>query len=261
MPGFTFLLPPTRGDQPERRAEAWDALRSRGCIGVRRAASYEAMVTELGSGGVQVAWAPPLLCARTERDGGRVILQCVRGGSRSYRSALFTRVDGGVTLDTLSGRTVAWTDRESMAGHLLPRAFLQSRGVSPPVTFARQLFLGSLQACVRAVLEGQADLSSGYASVRAARRTRHGHEDVAGPRAHELLVLGYTEECPHDGVVLSPALAPAEADALETRFGELMQDPTAGPLLSRALEVDHLMPAAPGAFRRVLALVGEDPAA
>ena len=50
------------------------------------AESYGALIEDFRSGRVDAAWAPPLVCAEVEREGGRHLVQFERGGSTRFRA-------------------------------------------------------------------------------------------------------------------------------------------------------------------------------
>jgi ABC-type phosphate/phosphonate transport system substrate-binding protein len=258
---WRFALPPSSGDDRVREAQVRTALSSIGCGSVHAALNYDTLVKDLVSGKVDVAWAPPLVCAQIESAGGRVLLRATRGGTHSYRAVLFARVDRDLTLGDLQGKNAGWIDRQSMSGFVLPRGLLRARGMVPEELFAHERFLGSFAACVQAVLDGKVDISSTYASGEAVRHPRLGFVELAGARAGELIDLAYSVDCPNDGIVLSPRLVEDE-DAFTHAFENLRRDSPPGRVLAAALEVDdfHVPPA--GSYQSLLThLADPDPEA
>jgi len=222
-----------------------------GCGSVRTALTYSALMTDLLDGNVDVAWAPPLVCARVEPLGGRVMLRAVRGGSNSYRAALFTRGADAPGMVGIKGLRAAWLDQRSMSGYVLPRSVLREHGWNPDTCFSRQKFLGSYQACVEAVLNGKVDVSSTYATGANANPQRVGWMSLAGGRVGELTPLAYSEECPNDGVILSPAVSAADAAALTAAFQTLVSDQATCRRLAAALDVDGFDVPPPGTYARL----------
>src|SRR5271163_1951347 len=86
----------------------------------------ERLVEAARSGRVDAVWAPPLACARLEALGARVLARAVRHGALDSRAVLVTRADGPQELSALPGTRVAWVDRASLAGYLLPAAALRA---------------------------------------------------------------------------------------------------------------------------------------
>lgn len=250
---WTFALPPSVNAQSDRVSSLRAVLGPLGCGFIAPSSSYEELAGMLERGDVHAAWAPPLVCARVERAGGRVVLQCSRGGSSVYRSALFSRRGITLSAESLTGKRAAWVDRKSLSGYLLPVSLLRGAGIQPEKVFREQLFLGSFAKCVDAVLDGRADVSSCFASPTAARSTRVGFMQLAGNRLNELVVLAYSDECPHDGVALSPALNAVEADALTQKLVSVSRDPE----FLHGMDAEGMEVPPPGLFQDLLRHVGE----
>jgi phosphonate transport system substrate-binding protein len=225
-------------------------------VAVAVAASYDALAADMQAGRAQVAWAPPFVCARLEAAGARVLLRGLRRGTSSYRAALVCKAGAGLTLDTLQGTTVAWSDRDSTGGYLLPVAFLKGQKLDPVRLFAQQLFTGSYQAAVQAVLEGRAQVASIFvppASVEGADfRTWLGA--VAPGRERELELVAYTDEAPNDGVVVQPTLPAETVEALEKALMGLAGTPTGERLLKELFRADGFEPAPRNAYRALYRL-------
>lgn len=237
-PSWKFSLPPSGHDERAREEQAYKALSTIGCGSVCTALSYTSLVSELRTGRVDAAWAPPLVCSQLETAGGRVLLRAKRSGAVAYRSVLFARQEGGWSLDKLDGARAGWMDRQSMAGYILPRSLLRSRGLDPDKLLSQQRFLGSYPACVQAVLDGRVDVSASYASASNVAPVRWGFAEAAGPRSTELVALGYSVDCPNDGIVLSPRVHSDEVDEFARAFDRLLRHGGWGSLLAEALEVD-----------------------
>jgi len=218
--------------------------------------SYDHLTEQLLSGAVQAAWAPPLVCARVEKAGGRVVVQGVRGGTASYRSVLFARRGLLLSTQALQGRTAAWTDRHSMGGYVLPTALLRGVGIHPDRVFAEQLFVGTYEGCVKAVLDGRAHVSGCYASSAAAQTARMGFLRIAKAHVDELTVLAYSGECPHDGIALSPNLSAEDKDGLTAAFVRLVENPEEGRALARALDWDGLKIPDSGTYQDLARYIG-----
>src|SRR3712207_5762021 len=96
MPGPLALklgLPPSLGREPswEMARELALSLHASGFSLVIPFKTYEELERAVRSGAVDVAWGPPIVCARVEAGGGTVFLRGVRGDERTYRSAIVAR--------------------------------------------------------------------------------------------------------------------------------------------------------------------------
>jgi ABC-type phosphate/phosphonate transport system substrate-binding protein len=250
---FRLGLPPSLGREPswELARELAALLDHAGFSTVIPCKSYEDLEQQLFSGGLDVAWGPPIVCARVEAAGGAILLRGVRGEERSYRSALVARAQDVFDLDTLDhGRfrpRAAWVDRSSVGGYLLARAHLRRLGVAIDRAFLQQSMLGSYAACIDALLGFETDLSALFVGAQ-------GLEPLWGAKAKRLKVLAYTEEVPNDGVVLSPALPAERAALLRERLDKVLAAPGLRKQVTSMLNVGDFDEPPPGTYAPVLKL-------
>ena len=243
---FRFAVTASMGVQTAKeRGQRFEAYLTR-ALGklteVSVAPNYEEVGKELLDGRIDAAWAPPFVCARVEAMGLRVLVRGVRRGSHTFRAALVTRAGSPLTLESLptAGARVAWTDRDSTAGYLLPVAFLKAKKLDPAKVFSAQDFTGSYRASLEAVLEGRAQLAGTFApSADTGASFVDDAELVVPGRARELQLVAYTDEAPNDGVVVSSRLAPETVSALEHALTALHQSPEGKALLAEAFRVER----------------------
>lgn len=200
---------------------------------------YEALTEALRRGDVDAAWAPPLVAARAEALGARVLVRPLRRGSVRSRSALLVRADSPLQLETLGGSIAAWVDRTSVAGHLLPVAWLRERGLDPGRLFGQQLFLGSYQASLEALLGGEADVAALFAPPEG-DDLRQTVEEVAPGRAQDVRVLACTMPALHDAWVAAPHISMLEALRLERGLLAVRELPEGTALLRDVVRADRL---------------------
>jgi phosphonate transport system substrate-binding protein len=180
------------------------------------ASAYEQMARDLLSGKVDAAWAPPFVCARIEAMGVRVLVRGIRNGASTYRSAVVCRNDSTLTLDALQGAKAAWSDRDSVAGYLLPIAHLRGLGLTPSRCFARQDFVGSFRKALEVVHAAQADLTGIFApAARSGSPDLTGLQELWPEMATAFRVLAFSDEAPNDGVAVSMSLSPSVASFFE----------------------------------------------
>ena len=260
MSDWRFALPPSLGKEPVRaRARQFAALLyEAGFETVWPQETYSSLEDRLLSGEAHAAWGPPLICARIEAAGGAVALRGIRYGAATYRSVLLCRAEDKMELANL-GRMrrrprAVWVDESSMGGYLLPRAHLRQLGVDPTAAFFDERMLGSYDAALKAVLEGEADLTACFAPAASANRPAAGYVELCGFRAIELRVLGYTAECPNDAVVLSPRLEGPIYDQIRSALRRLVADPGSRRSLAEAFEVDGFDEPPGGSYQPLLRL-------
>jgi phosphonate transport system substrate-binding protein len=200
---------------------------------------YDALTDAIRRGEVDAAWAPPLVAARAEALGARILARPLRRGSVRSRSALLVRTDSPLQLETLPGTTAAWVDRASLAGHLLPMAWLRERGVETGKLFGQQLFLGSYQACIEALLDGQAEVAPLFAPPEG-HDLRQAVEEVAPGRAADLRVLACTMPALHDAWLVGPQVLLPDALRLERGLLSMRELPEGTALLRDVLRAERL---------------------
>jgi phosphonate transport system substrate-binding protein len=132
------------------------------------ATDYTALIEALRSGQIDFAWLPPFSFVKAEQvAGARVLLKAVRHGRAVYYSAIITRSDNPYRrIEDLKGKNVAWVDPSSTSGHIFPKAALiVHKKIDPDSFFARQVFAGSHDALVLAVLNGTVDAGATYCNT------------------------------------------------------------------------------------------------
>lgn len=252
--GYRFALPPSLGDRMVKALAIRfaDVLFDAGFSTVVPTRSYAELEQLLLSGAADAAWGPPIVCARVEEAGGRVVLRAVRYGAVTYRAVLLCRADDPLDLRTVGrdGRVprAVWVDRWSMGGYILPRHHLRTRGFDVDRILDDHRMLGSYKACLDEVLELEADVTSTFANRRGL-----GYQEICGDRADELRTLGYTDESPNDGVVLSPRLVGPVAEALVGGLYRLIAQPASLAVLAETFAVDGFDQPPAGTYSPLLA--------
>ena len=217
MGAIQILFPPSLGaDEAQRRADrVAEALAERleRPVEADIALSYEELSRRILSADVEVAWAPPALCA----DAGsavRTVFKVVRAEGAGYRAALICRRDAALHLSDLAGKKAAWVDPLSTAGHRLPAAHLRRQGVAPEKVLRGQVYVGSYRAALEAVATGNADFCSIYTSAPNEASVLRSLSEVGSGFAETLAPFAYTDPSPGDGLVLTRRLSEADAQRL-----------------------------------------------
>lgn len=203
--------------------------------------SYAALIEDFRAGKVDAAWAPPLVCAQVEADGGRRLVQFERGGSTTFRSAFVCRANHRLRLDALEHVSVAWVARESASGYLLPRQHLEKHGVDLSKAFGGELFAGSFAAALEALIAGKVQLTTVFASPENAATARSGLDSLPPSLRNELEVIGYSEEAPNDGIVVAASIPEAMFQLMRARLTTSHEDPSARDGLKAIFDADRLV--------------------
>lgn len=255
-----LLFPPSLGElRATARAELLESWFGRWLgekVTVSVAETYAELETRLVAAEVDLAWAPPLLCAKIE-TGVRAILKAVRAGRSTYRAALVSRDEQKLspTAAALTGRKAVWVDPLSAGGYLLPTAYLRAQGVDPDVTFAQQSFLGSYRAALRAVLLGEADVAPIYTADDTEESVRASMSECIGPERARLAPFAFTAEAPNDGLVVTEKMSRPAAETFVRRLAPFGVDAHSPNLLLAVLAADRLERAAPNEYAAFAATV------
>jgi phosphonate transport system substrate-binding protein len=204
------------------------------------AASYPELATMLVSGGAEIAWAPPFVCARVESGGGRALVRAVRGGSSTYRSALLCREGESLEARTMENLVGAWVDRDSTSGYLLPQAWLRRLGVDLARAFRVERFVGSFEDAAREVASGMADVTATYAAAATATRQYLGPDSLSAEMRAKLKVFAFTDEVPNDAIVASPLLPHTTTVVLRRKLASMAKNDANRPTLRQVFDAESL---------------------
>ena len=212
-----FLFPPSLGD-PKARARAellGDALTKRleRDFSVEIAPSYEALEREITGATAGLAWAPPIVCARS-LSAVRVVLRAVRGGRSTFRAAMVCRASDPLDARSLRGKRAAWVDPMSTSGYALALAWMRSVGVDPDRTLSAQRFHGSFRAALLAVVEHEADVSSIFVHRDELEGALATLTELLGPLAGSLAPFALTPESPTDAILVTKRVGATVAEQL-----------------------------------------------
>lgn len=199
------------------------------------ATSYRELVGALENGELGMAWLPPLATIDVdERRLGSPLAIPSRRGSSSYHAALVVRRGGPKSLAELEGRRVAWVQRDSAAGYLVPRVNLAGQGFDVLRFFSREIFVHEHNRVIDAVAGGDADVGATYCHLGEGGRVVSGSWlDADGRALRPLEALATFGPIPNDALVGSNALPAAARSALARWL--LALDPRARDLFARLL--------------------------
>ncbi len=131
------------------------------------ATDYTALIEALRSGRIDFAWLPPFSYVKAEKIAdAKVLLKAVRRGRAAFYSAIITRADKNIkSVQDLKGKNIAWVDPSSTSGHIFPKANLMTKfNIDPDEYFGKQIFAGSHDSLVLAVLNGTVDAGATFAN-------------------------------------------------------------------------------------------------
>lgn len=217
--------------------------------------SYDALAAMVDLHKVDVAWLPPIPFMGLEH--AKLAIPLVSHSRDASRAVLVARKASGVgSVADLVGKRVAWVDPLSASGYVLPRIELESLGIDPRVAFASQRFCLSHEECVRAVLDGHADVAGTYAGVNAAGRVVKGSWwRIPGADA-ALAVVATFGPVPADVTAARSDVDAAVRDRL-TRALLAMSGDASAPLVREVFGVDAFVPYVHGDYETLRAAMAD----
>jgi ABC-type phosphate/phosphonate transport system substrate-binding protein len=168
------------------------------------AATYADLASDVRAGKIGLAWMPPIPSIALEDEGvAAPIAIPSRQEGTTYHAALITRRAAGKTIADLRGKRVAWVDRGSAAGYLVPRMHVASLGFDVATFFASEAFALSHLGVVDAVVNGTADVGATFCSLdqRTRRITTAGWTTADGATLRPVEVLATIGPIPNDAIV------------------------------------------------------------
>ncbi len=167
--------------------------------------TYRELVGKVECGEVMLAWMPPVLALELDdRAIAHPLAVPIRSGLATYRTALIVRDRVPANIKELKGMRMAWVDRESSSGYIVPRLHLASLGCELATFFSQESFHLSHIAVVDAVASGRADVGATFYSVDASGKiTSAGWTDHDGRTIRSVKVAANAGPIPNDMVVVS----------------------------------------------------------
>jgi phosphonate transport system substrate-binding protein len=173
---------------------------------------YTGLIEALGSGQADIAMLPPFAgMLAQERYGVETILISERDGEARYRAQWMT-ADADLceeppapgpngllgclaSIQNVRGKVVGFTDPTSTSGYLFPALQLLDAGIDPEEDI-RSVFVGSHDAAVIALLNGDVEIAVSYDDVRTYSTIRNEYPDID----QTVLPFNYSDWIPNDGV-------------------------------------------------------------
>ncbi len=88
-------------------------------------------------------------------------------GDVGYIAEIITGASTGIaSLADVAGRSVCWTNPNSLAGYKVPRLMLLAEGINPQTDLAAETEAGTTDSVVRAVYEGDCEVGAVYVGAR-----------------------------------------------------------------------------------------------
>jgi phosphonate transport system substrate-binding protein len=242
---LTFALGPVLDEEDDELATRFarrlsDALSHP--VELAFGSSYAEVADLVASGRAHLAWLPPAVFVRAERQGALLLAAVERSHGHGYRGVLFVPSSSPIREPSaLASTRVAWVDPDSCAGYLFPRLALLQEGLTPDALFREQSFRGSHGSVVHAVMRGEADVGATFGHTAEDGRTL----TIAGwypwLGASGMRAVLVSKSIPPDVICASSAL---DADAIDdVREALLSLHESSAALLDEIFGGPRLVPA------------------
>ena len=150
-------------------------------------------------------------------------------GSSTYHGYLFARKDSGIkSVKDMKNKRMAFVDKATTAGYIFPLAYLKENGITDTEHFFRdEIFTGSHDAAIKAVLDRKADIG-------AAKNTVYDREKLLDPRiGSELIIIAKSSSVPSNGLCVRSDLNDSLKNKLRTVLLSLHTDPAGDKVLKQ----------------------------
>lgn len=239
--GLPPSLPADREIPLARELAAYLSKQTTLPVEARVAAGYGELAASLADDSFDLAWLPPLEVARLcGQSAAEVLLTAVRGGLTEYSGVIASLPGSGVTCAAeLEGKRIAWVDRRSASGYLMPAAELAKMSVrtSGPPTYA-----GSHAAAVRMLLEGEVDAAATYCNFDGGESGEPiGSGWAAAGYNGPVTIVLRSGPIPGDAVVASPGVSTGVRLAVRAEMARMHSDPEGGRLIAELFGADRFI--------------------
>lgn len=211
---------------------------------------YADLVDALKSGKVQFAFFPPFSFVKAETTAdAKLLLKAVRRGRDQYYSAIITHSDSGILkTEDLKGKSMAWVDESSAAGHLIPKdELIRKNKINPDTFFGKQSFLHTHDALVMAVLEKKVDAGATWVNnTDASRGAWHLYLRRNPEQLSQIRVIHISDPLPGDALSTTNSLWKKKRAMVEkvTKVLQRMGEALDGQQILRDLYgIDKMVPA------------------
>jgi len=133
-------------------------------VNLQSAGDYAGVITAMQHKHVDIAYfGPKSYVEAAKRAGAEAVATEVdaESGLPGYNGIIITKKGSGLkTLESIKGKTWAFTDSNSTSGTLVPTVMFSKKGINPQKYFSKVLYSGGHEASILAVKAGKVDAAS-----------------------------------------------------------------------------------------------------
>ncbi len=215
----------------------------------RNAESYEDLERDIAVGRIDIAWLPPMVYARLERDGIAQALLARHLSGPVFWSAMITSSRSRIErLDQIVGTRIAWVDPLSASGYLVARMGLRVSGIEPRTAFSQQFFAGSHAEAVNAVLQGRADVAATFVHIDGTGNVTRGAWDEIGVPSDRIRVLAILGAVPPDVLAARTTVPENLQNDVAAAVVAMARDPQLGDVVDAVFGTRQFAPGSNAAY-------------
>jgi phosphonate transport system substrate-binding protein len=217
------LAPTLGGDQVMRQfIPIRDYLKTALGVDVRLevTADYESLIRKSINSEVDISLLPPysyVQVAEKKPDINLLASVLYLGRTRYSGFILVRSSDPAVSLKDLKGRRIAFVDKYSTSGYLLPKHAFESQGISIDSDFSKVIFAGSHAAALDLLAKGEVDAAATSSEMLGLYR----REKLHSAKAHRpglVRILYKTGQLPYDALCATDSVPKSALKKIAAAF-------------------------------------------
>jgi phosphate/phosphite/phosphonate ABC transporter binding protein len=204
---------------------------------------YRTLMECLLLGDVDIAWMPPITFSKAMARGAGLVAATRRQGRSGYHGVIFCKEECDIhSPSDLSGRSIAWVDRDSASGYVMPKARLMEIFESTELPFSNESFMGSHRAVCDAVFQGWTDAGCTYAVYNEGEFVRGAWSELSDTPDDKVRVVVHTKEIPAEVIAHRPGLPPTLVANISEVFCRLEESEDGKEVLEKVFAADGFDP-------------------
>jgi len=132
-------------------------------VELKKSSDYAAVIAGMQFGHIDCAYFGPKSYVEAARraKAEALVIEVGQDGSKGYKGTIITKADSGLkSIESLKGKTWAFTDPNSTSGTLVPSVHFSKIGINPTEYFSKVIYSGGHEASILSVKNGKVDAAS-----------------------------------------------------------------------------------------------------
>lgn len=176
---------------------------------------YAALKSGIEKSTIDIGWFSPSAYVEAREKNNVVPIATPKiNGKTFYNGYIIVKKDSEIkTINDLKNKSFGYVDKKSASGYLYARHILKQNNLNPDMIFKNDLFLGSHDNVIKAVLSGEIDAGATYnEAIDNAQKN--------GLATNKIRIIAMTEDIPKDSIAASSKLEKSLIDKLQKSFEE-----------------------------------------